>query len=100
MCRATFANFTDATLGAEWRASLIWSLPGWSLHGFVLSMISLDADLGISQALVGNGMYEWFSLLGGVQARAASTCDAPINDLTLSMFKQERNTPKMRTKAA
>ncbi len=100
MCRATFANFADATLGAEWRASLIsdavylrehldeYRSVLWSLPGFVLSMISLDADLGISQALAGNGMYEWLSLLGGAQARAASTCDAPINDLTLSMFKQ------------
>ena len=83
-------------------------------------MIAMDlmhiADLGISQALVGNVMYEWFSLLGGGQTRARSTLgemmtmiaiaskhlgfDKPINDLTFTMFKQEGKTPRMRTKAA
>ena len=63
LCRATFANFTDASLGAEWRASMIsnaeyvreqlgeYRSALWNLLGFVLSLIALDpmhiADLGI-----------------------------------------------------
>ena len=86
----------------------------------VLACIALDlmhvADLGISQALVGNCLYEWFLSLGGLLSKPLSTLgdmlviigvaskhlgfDRPINELTLTMFKQSGKTPKMRTKAA
>ena len=88
--------------------------------GFVLSCVTLDlmhvADLGISQALVGNCLYEFFLSLGGVISAPSSTLgdmltmigiaskhlgfDRPLNDLTLGMFKQQSKTPRLRAKAA
>ena len=132
LCRANHDNMTDATGAAEWRQTMVSNLEFqqeqegsyrsvlWGLPGFILAYIDLDlmrvADLGISQALVGNCIFELFKELGGVQAHPDKTLgelltlisiaskhlgfDRPINGLTLLMFKQPGKTPRMRTKAA
>jgi hypothetical protein len=136
MCNCTRDQMTDATMQAPWRNTILshaqfvkerfqnrkYNSSLWNLPGFDLSCIKPDllhvGDLGITQAIVGNIMFELFQLMGGKVTKPHAALGEllnlitlasrhipdlkcrPINALTLPMIKATGCTPRFKAKGA
>ena len=136
LCGAGFnckMNCYDARINANWRSSMVSNAEYllhsmnqnkyvcgiWSIPGFVLRYCRPDwmhcCDLGITQDVSGNCMYELLQELGGSQSNGQKQCsqlmnmiavaskelrvDKPFNKLTVGMVVRAGK-PKLRLKAA
>jgi hypothetical protein len=100
--RTTHATFIASRLATNSYISGIFSIPGFVLDYFGVDFMHV-ADLGVTQYFLGAVLFTLFLEMGGVISRPGEACgklmtlikmfarkvgiDAPINTLTLTMFR-------------
>ena len=120
-CDATATGehlFTQVGMDASWRdtmtSHIAYMVAALAQHGHVKVDQLHAGDLGVTQAILGNLLWELFCLCDGTMKNPLSTLqdmkvwlrlaakgcgvDLPISDLTIGMFKKSGKPPRLRAK--